>query len=201
MTEKGNRGVLSVLRPMGGLIRVSDAVARGIPRSTFYSLRDSGQLTRVSRGIYRLASRVELSEPDLVTVAKRMPSGVICLISALAYHGLTTQIPHAVDVAVRRGQRGARIEHPPINIYQFSDASFRSGLETYRIDGVQVKIFSPEKSVVDIFKFRNKVGMDVALEALKLWKEKGAGSPSSLMKQARACRVERVLQPYLEAIL
>jgi len=175
---------LVTLESMHGPIRISDAIRRGIPKSTFYALRDSGYLETISRGIYKLTSKPDLSEPDLVTVAKRMPSGVICLLSALSHHGLTTQIPHAVDVAVARGQRGAIIEHPPINVYQFSDATLTSGVQTHRIDGVRVKIFGPEKSVADIFKYRNKLGMDVALEALKLWKEKRLGTPGELLRQA-----------------
>lgn len=179
---------------------MSEALAAGIRRSDLYTLRDSGALTQLSRGVYRLSSLPELEAPDLVTVALRVPSGVICLISALAFHELTTQIPHAVDIALARGTERPRLDYPPVNYYWFSGAAFESGIETRLIDGTKVRVYNAEKSVADAFKFRNKLGTDVAVEALKTWRARRGARIESLLEQARICRVERVMRPYLEAL-
>lgn len=190
----------SIFRKRGGVLRMSDALAAGLNRRALYALRDAGTITQLSRGVYRLASLPELETPDLVTVATRVPGGVVCLISALAYHELTTQIPHAVDVALPRGAEKPRIDYPPINFYWFSGPAFTSGIETRTMDGQKVRIYSAEKSVADAFKYRNKLGLDVALEALRTWRGRRGAVVARLLEQARACRVERVMRPYLEAV-
>jgi predicted transcriptional regulator of viral defense system len=176
------------------------ALAAGIPRRTLYAMRDEGIIVQLSRGVYRLKDMPELGTPDLVTVATRVPKGVICLISALAFHELTTQIPHAVDVALPKGSEQPRIEYPPVNVYRFSGAAFTSGIETRKLDGHGVRIYSPEKSIADAFKYRNKLGTDVALEALKTWRGRRRAPIGRLLEQARVCRVERIIRPYLEAM-
>jgi predicted transcriptional regulator of viral defense system len=179
---------------------MSDALAAGISRRDLYALRDSGTVTQLSRGVYRLASLPDLAAPDIVTVALRVPGGVVCLISALAFHELTTQIPHAVDVALPRGAERPRIDYPPVSYHWFSGAAFTSGIVTPSVDGTRVRIYSAEKSVADAFKFRNKLGIDVALESLKAWRGRRGARIEALLEQARICRVERVLRPYLEAL-
>jgi len=179
---------------------MSEALAAGLSRRSLYALRDSGVITQLSRGVYRLASLPDLEAPDLVTVAARVPGGVVCLISALAYHELTTQIPHAVDIALRRGAEKPRIEYPPVNFHWFSGSAFTSGIEKHTVDGQPLRIYSAEKSVADAFKYRSKLGLDVALEALKNWRGRRGASLERLLEQARACRVERVMRPYLEAV-
>jgi predicted transcriptional regulator of viral defense system len=179
---------------------MSDALAAGISRRTLYAMRDAGTLTQLSRGVYRLASMSALGAPDLVTVALRVPNGVICLISALAFHELTTQIPHAVDVALARGSEKPRLEYPPVSLHWFSPKAFTSGVERPLVDGQRIRVYSAEKSVADAFKFRNQVGLDVALEALRTWRARRGASIERLLEQARVCRVERVIRPYLEAM-
>ncbi|MCJ7548875.1 MAG: transcriptional regulator, partial [Anaerolineae bacterium] len=154
-----------------------------------------------SRGLYRLADLPSLSEPDLVIVARRSPEAVICLISALAYHGLTTQIPHVVDIAVERGSAAPDIAFPPIRVFWFSGPAWTEGVQTYRSDDTNLRIYNPAKSVADIFKYRHKLGLDVALEALTHYIERPDPGIDALLYHARACRVEKVLQPYLEARL
>ena len=162
-------------------------------------MRDAGMILRESRGLYRLAD-VELgSNTDLVQVALRIPKGVICLISALSFHDLTTQIPHEVSIAIPQNFRIPRIHYPPVAVHKFAAESFEAGIEEHRIDGVTVRIYSPEKTLTDCFKFRNKIGMDVVLEALKLYKERRKINLEGLLKYARICRVENVIKPYLEA--
>lgn len=190
-----------VFRSHGGVMRTGEALRAGIHPDTLYAMRDSGHLERVSRGVYRLAGRPPLGNPDLLTVASRVPGGVICLISALSFHELTTQIPHEVDVALATGAREPRIEHPPIRTYRFTGESFTQGVETHEIDGVDVRIYSPEKTLADCFKFRNRIGLDTAVEALRSYRERGSIKVDDLMRYASICRVKRILQPYLEAIL
>lgn len=183
-----------------GIMRMSDILAAGVNRRALYSMVEAGHLERISRGIYRLSSLPALETPDLVTVAKRIPKCVICLISALAYHGLTTQIPHAVDVAIVKGTERPRIDYPPINVYWFSGSAFTEGIQEIEVDGHHVRMYSAEKSIADAFKYRNKIGLDIAIEALKLWRERPGVSFEQLLVQARICRVERVIRPYLEAV-
>jgi predicted transcriptional regulator of viral defense system len=164
-------------------------------------MRDTGVLEMVSRGLYRLRDLPALGNPDVVTIAKRVPDGVVCLISALAYHKLTTQVPHEVYVALEKGARAPRIDYPPVRLFWFSGEAFSDGIETRKVDGTPVRIYGPEKTIADCFKFRNKLGMDVVLEALKLWRERRGRNVQVLLKHARQCRVERIMRPYLEALL
>ncbi len=182
-------------------LRTSQALALGVSARTLYELRETGKIRPIGRGIYRHVSLPPLTEPDLVAVGARAPKGVICLISALSYHKITTQIPHAVDLALPRGYRPPRLEHPPLRIFRFSGAAFSEGVDTYRIDGVPVRITCPEKTVADCFKFRNKIGLDVAVEALKLCREHKKSKPSEFLRYARICRMEKVMMPYLSDLL
>ena len=164
-------------------------------------MRDGGTLEVVSRGVFRLAGSEPLGNPDLVTVATRVQSGVICLISALAFHEITTQIPHEVHVALQRGAETPRLEYPPIKMYWFKGQAFTSGVETHQLDGVDIRIYSPEKTLADCFKFRNKIGLDTAVEAVRFYHERIGVNVDALMRYAAICRVEKVMRPYLEAIL
>jgi predicted transcriptional regulator of viral defense system len=188
-----------IFRQHGGQLRMSEAIKLGISRYMLYSLRDKGVIEQISRGIYRLAELPPISNPDLVTVSLRFPNAVICLISALAYHEITTQIPHEVSIAVPRNSRIPSLDFPPIRGHRFSNASYKAGIVEDRIDGVTIKIYSPEKTLADCFKFRNKIGMDVVLEALKLYRIRKRFDADELLKYARICRVEKVMRPYLEA--
>ena len=142
-----------------------------------------------------------MTNPDLVTVAQRVPDGVIYLISALSFHELTTQVPHAIDIAIPRDSRAPKIDYPPTNTYRVLGEAFSQGIEHHTIDGVDIKIYNAEKSVADIFKFRNKLGMDVAIEALRLWSRRTDRNLNSLVRYAQVCRVEKTIRPYLEALI
>jgi predicted transcriptional regulator of viral defense system len=198
MTRSADKAV-DVIRQLGGTIRTIEAIRNGVHPRILYALRDRGTLERISRGVYRLSELSPLSNPDLVTVAARIPHSVICLVSALSFHNLTTQIPHEVSIAMERDSRIPRIHHPPIAVHKFDSESFQAGIEEHRIDGVKVRIYTPEKTMADCFKFRNKIGMEVVLEALKLYKARKRMNLGDLLKYARICRVEQVMKPYLEA--
>lgn len=192
---------VAVFKKNGGILRTSQALREGIHPSTLYTMRDGGMLEVVSRGVFRLAGSEPLENPDLVTVATRVPSGVICLISALAFHQITTQIPHEIHVAIQRGAELPRLEYPPIKIYWFKDQAFTAGVDTHKLDGVDIHIYSPEKTLADCFKFRNKIGLDTAVEAVRFYRERKSVNVDALMRYAAICRVEKVMRPYLEAIL
>jgi len=184
------------------MLRTADALRLGIHPRTLYALRDSGEIERVGRGLYRLATAPPLTSPDLVPIAVRIPHGVVCLISALAHHGLTTQIPHAIDLALPSHSQVPKIDGIPLRVFWYSEPSFSTGVETVRIDRVAVRIYSPEKTIADCFKYRNKIGLDIAIEALRTYKEKKRKTDiKALTKFAQIDRVLRVMRPYLEAML
>jgi predicted transcriptional regulator of viral defense system len=192
---------VAIFRKHGGILRTAQALRAGIHPSTLYTMRDAGSLDLVSRGVYRLAGSEPLGNPYLVTVATRVHSGVICLISALAFYEITTQIPHEIHVALQRGAEEPRLDHPPIKTYRFTGQAFKAGVETHELDGIGVRIYSPEKTLADCFKFRNKIGIDTAVEAVRFYRERRNVNVDALMRYAAICRVEKVMRPYLEAIL
>ena len=179
---------------------MSEAMRLGISRYTLYSLRDKGLVEQVSRGIYRWAGLPAISNPDLVTVSLRFPKSVVCLVSALAYHAITTQIPHAVSIAISSDARIPRLDSPPIRVHRFAKEAFEAGVETINIDGAEVKVYSAEKTLADIFKFRNRVGLDVFLEALKMYASQRHADLGAVLRYARICRVDRLIRPYLEVL-
>ena len=190
-----------VFKKHGGILRTAQALRAGIHPSTLYAMRDDGTLEIVSRGVYRLSDSDPLGNPDLVTVATRIPLGIVCLISALAFHELTTQIPHEVHVALPRGAEEPRLDYPPIRTYRFSGEAFTEGVETHEFDNVNVRIYNPEKTLADCFKFRNRIGLDTAVEAVRFYRERRPVKVDDLMRYASICRVKKIIRPYLEAIL
>ena len=196
-----HKRALKLIKKQGGIIRTSEALKAGIHPRTFYSLRDQGYLETVSRGVYRLADLPSISNPDFILVASRVPQSVISLISALFFHELTTQIPHEVYIALKEGTKAPRLDFPPLSVHRFSKSSFEAGITIHQIDDVPVRIYNQEKTLVDCFKFRNKLGMDVVLEAVKMYKTQNAKiNIPELVKYARICRVKNIMQPYLESI-
>ena len=180
---------------------MNEAIKHGISRYMLYGLKDKGIIEQISRGVYRLKDLPPIGNPDLVTVSLRFPNSVICLISALAFHGITTQIPHSVSVAIPRGSRPPSLDYPPVRPYQFSENAYIAGIEMLQIDGVPVKIYNMEKTLADCFKFRNKIGMDIVLEAFKLYRERKKTDLTKLIKYGKICRVDSVMMPYLEAFV
>lgn len=184
----------------GGILRTNEALRLGIHPRTLYAMRDVGVLEQLSRGLYRLAELPPLDDPDLVAVALKVPLGVVCLVSALAYHDLTTQIPHEVYLALLRGAEPPRLAHPPVRIFWFTGAAFTEGVEIHKVDDVRVRVYSVEKTLADCFKYRNKIGLDTAIEALRRYRTRRGVRFDKLMHYARICRVENIMRPYLEAM-
>lgn len=184
-----------------GLLRTAEAIRLGIHPRTLYQMRDEGLLERLAKGVYRLVEIPDFSEPDLVLVSKKIPRGIICLISALAYHGITTQIPHFVYVAIPTKARPSRLEYPPLRYFRYSEKVYGSGVETHLVGGYPVKIYNIEKTLADCLKFRNKIGMDVVIEALKLYWQRKGPRIDKLYEYAKLNRVEKILQPIMETIV
>jgi hypothetical protein len=190
-----------LFRQRGGLLRTSAALRAGIHPRTLYKMRDQGIVEQLDRGLFRLASLPVPANPDLVTVAAKIPAGIICLISALAFHEITTQIPHEVHIALRRGAEPPRLRHPPLRVFWFTGRAFTDGIEIHKQDGIELRVYSAEKTLADCFKYRNKLGLDIVLEALRLYRSRMHPKVDELLKFARVCRVEKVMRPYLEAML
>ena len=199
--KEGFKKARQIFQLRGGMLRMTEAMHAGIHRRTLYGMRDSGVLERIGRGLYRLADLPALMSPDLVSVALKVPKGVICLISALSLHDMTTQIPHEVYLALERGAEPPRLEYPPTRYFWFSEAAFSAGIEIHNIDGVELRVYTIEKTLADCFKYRNKIGLDTAVEALRLYREQKQLRVGELVKYAKVCRVESVMRPYLEAVL
>ena len=200
MSGRHKDEVLSLVRRLG-LLRPRDLALREIPREYLVRLRRQGKLERRGRGVYVLPGHRQTENHDLAQACKRVPSGVVCLLSALRFYGLTTQAPPEVWLALPEKARWPKVDSPPLRIARFSGAALTSGVEEHRIEGVRVPVYAPAKTVADCFKYRNKIGLDVALEALKDYLKKHRGGVEPLRRYAQICRVARVLEPYLEASL
>lgn len=183
-----------------GLIRPYDLISLGIPRVSLTRAVRRSQLERVGRGLYGLPGREVSAHGSLAEVARRVPKGIVCLLSALRFHGLTTQAPIEVWLAIDNKAGAPRLDYPPLRIARFSGAAFTEGVEEHIVDGVTVRITSVAKTVADCFKYRNKIGLDVALEALReAWREKRMTS-DDIWRYAKVCRVANVMRPYLESL-
>lgn len=191
---------IEAFRDHGGILRTREAQRLGVHPRTLYRLRDEGVVEHVSRGVYRLAAMPDLAHPDLVAVALRVPRAIVCLVSALAYHDATNEVPHEVQIALPRETRAPKIDHPPVRVFWFSGPPLTEGVQVVEIDGVSVRIYDLPKTVVDCFRFRNKLGLDVAVDALNQAVRRRGVRPADLLRYARLCRIESVILPYVEAI-
>lgn len=182
-----------------GIIRAEDVEAAGISRNHLYRMHKEGLLEKSAVGLYTLPEYSLTEHWSLAVVAKRLPHAVVCLISALSYHEITTQLPHEIWLTIPRGSWGPDVEYPPLNLTYVSGPAYSFGIQEYVINGVTVKIYSPAKTVADCFKFRNKVGLDVALEALReAWRSRKV-TMDELVEAAGVDRVSKIMRPYLEA--
>jgi predicted transcriptional regulator of viral defense system len=200
MYSRTDRQAVGLIRETG-LVRPADLEARGVPRAQFYRLVREGLVNRVQRGVYSAPRHAATAYQSYAVVAKRAPNAVICLLSALAFHRLTTQLPGEVWIAVGEKARRPRIDFPPLHIVRFSGAALTSGIEVHQIEGAEVRVYSAAKTVADCFKYRNKIGVDVAVEALRDGWRSRKFTMDELDRYARVCRVSRVMTPYIESLL
>ncbi len=193
------KATLALVRNQG-LLRARDLSAHGIARSALARLQKQGAIEKLGPGLYVQADFEPTENHSLVEVAKRVPHGVICLLSALRFHGLTTQAPFQVWLAIDIHAWRPKHSSPPLRLVHMGQPALRAGVEMHKSEGVELRIFSAAKTVADCFKYRNKIGLDVALEALKEFRASKRWSSDALWRQAQVCRVANVMRPYLELL-
>jgi len=200
VNQSTEKKVLALVRK-GGILRPQDLQEKGLPSDYLWRLHKQGKLEKVGRGMY-VSQGAELSEHQtVVQAALRVPHGIVCLLSALRFYDLTTQSPFEIWMAIDVKARAPKEDIIPLRIVRFSGKALTSGVEIYTIEGVNVKVYKPAKTVADCFKYRNKIGLDVAIEALRdCWRKKLATS-DELWHYAKVCRVARVMRPYLESVV
>jgi len=191
-----------IMRYIGqhGMVRPRDIEAIGLPREYLIRLHRQGKLSRSGRGIYALPDANVTERHSYAEVAKRVPEAVICLLSALAFHEITTQSPASVWIALRQGARRPALTSPSLRIVRLSGLSLTEGIENHQVEGVPVRVYSAAKTVADCFKFRNKIGLDVAIEALKDCLRQKKATVNEIYRYAKVCRVSNVIRPYMEAL-
>jgi predicted transcriptional regulator of viral defense system len=194
---------IKIFKENNGIMRTSEALDAGIAPKTLYSMRDQGVLIQLSRGLYKLAQTSPLGNPDLVTVALKVPDAVFCLITALDFHNLTEQIPQFVYFPLLQGSRRPQINYPPLQIIWPSKKIYDEGIQEVILDNIPAKIYNPEKTITDCFKYRNKFGLDVAIDALKNYIDQPNNKKdfNALMSYAKLNRVDKIMMPYMEALI
>jgi predicted transcriptional regulator of viral defense system len=200
MTTAGNAERVLHLLSKHGIVRTRDLATHRIPRTILSRLVESGRLIQVSRGLYTLPSHSRSEQHHLAEVAVRSPQSVVCLLSALRFHGITTQSPHAIWLAIPNKAHPPKLDYPPLRVVRFSGAALSGGIEAHVVDGVTVRVYSVAKTVADCFKFRNKIGLDVALEALHESLHERRATNDEIWRYAKVCRVSNVMRPYMESI-
>ena len=185
----------------GGVVRFSAILKAGFHPDLLMALERGGKVEKIARGLYRVAYYALGSHPDLVVASLQAPRGVICLLSALSFYEATSEIPKYVDLAIPQGTHANRIKYPPVKFYRFAPKAWEAGIDEQKIEGHKIRVYSLAKTIADCFKFRNKIGMDIARDALRVAiTEKGA-KPKEIMQYAKICRVGSIVKPILEAML
>lgn len=183
-----------------GVLRTRDLETLGVPRVALKRAVDRGQVIRRVRGVYVKPDHAATRHTDVAVVAARTPKAVVCLVSALEYHGLTTQVPHAVWIMIHKSAHRPTFKTPSVRIVRASGPALTTGVEKQKIEGVVVQITTPAKTVADCFRYRDTIGTDVAVEALSDCLRKRKATPSAIFEMAKVDRVARVMRPYLEAL-
>jgi len=183
-----------------GCVRARDLRAAGLESAQIARLVQRGDLIQLTRGLYALAGRSPAENEALVVVAQRKPEGFFCLLTALRFHGLTTQAPNAVWLGLGPGRHAPKLDWPPLRVVRYSGAGLVAGIEAHDRDGISLRVTSVARTVVDCFKFRNKIGLDVALEALAEARRERRASNDEIWRLATELRMANVMRPYLEAM-
>ncbi len=191
--------LINFLRGKGGLASYAEIIKNGFTKIILKTAIESKHIQKIDRGLYRISNGFNLSNPDFVAVSIKVPKGVICLLSALAFYEITSEIPRYVDIAIPRGSHANRINYPPVRFYRFAPVTWETGVESKTIEGHKIRIFSIAKTIADCFKFRNKIGVNVARESLKIAITEKGTKPKEIMQYAKICRVDNIIKPILEA--
>lgn len=200
-TASAQRAKAQAILQKGRLVRLRDLMQAGVGPETMARLVRDGIAVRPARGLYQLADATLDAHHTLAEAAALVPKGVVCLTSALQFHELTLQMPSAVWMAIDRTGWKPRVDYPPIRFVRFSGRALTEGVERHRVEGVEVKVFEPAKTIVDCFRYRNKIGLDIALEGLKEGLRRRRVTPDQLWRFAQHARVWSVMRPYVEAVV
>ena len=185
----------------GGVLGTSEALASGVEERTLYWMREVGLVEPLSRGVYHLAALPLPAYPDVAAVLRRAPHAVLCLVSALQFHEIGTQIPAAVQIALPTGVKAPRIAYPRIERFSMSPEAISVGVEMHNLSGTPISVFDLPKTVADCFKYRNRIGQGVAIEALQETIRSRRATPAQVMRYAKVDRVEQVMRPYVQALM
>ena len=200
MEQKAER-LLNYFKTHGGIARFSSIIKSEFHPDTLSALEKEGKIEKIARGLYRVAHYTFGSYPDFVVVSLQAPRGTVCLISALAFHEATNEIPGYVDIAIPTGTRVNRIKYPPVRFYRFSVKTWNAGVEVHQVGGHKIRVYNLAKTIADCFKFRNRIGVNVARDALKIAITEKGIKPQDIMKYAKICRVHKIIKPMLETII
>ena len=200
MEQKTER-MLDYFKKHGGIARFSSIIKSGFHPDTLSTLEKEGKIEKIARGLYRMADYTFGSYPDLVITSLQAPRGIVCLVSALAFHEATNEIPSHVDISIPVGTRVNRIKYPPVRFYRFSAKTWNAGVEIHQAEGHEIRVYNLAKTIADCFKFRNRIGINVARDALKIAITEKSIKPQDIMKYAKICRVNKIIKPILEAMI
>jgi predicted transcriptional regulator of viral defense system len=200
ITDSIKQQVINIVRAQS-VVRPKDLKELGLPKDYLYLLEKEGIIERVGRGLYQWPDKDLGRYQSLAELCKLAPKAVVALLSALNYHNMTTQNPHEIWLAIDRKAWRPEISYPPVRFVTMSGEALHAGVEEHSIDGVLIKVFCPAKTVADCFKYRNKVGLDVALEALREGWSARKFTMDELLRYAEICRVKKVIQPYIESLV
>jgi predicted transcriptional regulator of viral defense system len=199
--QKRSEELVNFFKSNSGIVRFSAILKAGFHPDLLKSLEKEKRVEKIARGLYRLANYDFGGHPDLVIASFQAPRGVICLISALSFHEATVEIPKYVDIAIPRATHTYRIKYPPVRFYHFDPKAWKVGVEEHKIGGYKIKVYNLAKTIADCFKFRNKIGMNVTRESLKVAITEKNIRPNEIMQYAKICRVDGIIKPILEAML
>ncbi|HMO12688.1 MAG TPA: type IV toxin-antitoxin system AbiEi family antitoxin domain-containing protein [Pirellulaceae bacterium] len=200
MTNESQKDRILKLLKTRGVLRPRDLDSLNVSREYLNKLYAQGILDRPSRGLYSLPETAPSEYRSYVEACQRVPHGIICLLSALRFHDLTTQSPFEIWMAIGEKARHPRVDYPILRIFRFSAGSLSFGVQKKQVEGITIQVYSPAKTVADCFKYRNKIGLDVAIEALRDCRAKRAATNDQLWEAAKICRMTNVMRPYLEAV-
>ena len=200
MKSKKTR-LMDFLKKSGGLAGYAEIIEAGFNKDVLKAGIKSGQVSKIDRGLYKISDGSNVSIPDIVAASIKAPKAVACLLSALAFHEATNEIPRCVDMAIQRGDHANKIKYPPVKFYRFAPKAWKIGVEEHEMEGHKIRIYNLAKTLADCFKFRNKIGIDIAREALKTAVTEKHIKPGEIMRYAKICRVANIIKPILEAML
>ena len=201
MNKTNQKNIIEIFKSHNGYARSKDIVANGIHSRQIKNMVEEGNIVKVKNGLYKLANTPTTSNQSFLDVARAIPEGVVCLLSALSYYDLTTFNPSIISIAIYRKSWRPKLSYPPVEFYYFSQKQFQAGINEIKIKGYPVRIYCPEKTICDCFRYRNKLGIDISKEGLSEYLKKKNRNLEKLLKYAEICRIKPLIQTWLKAMV